>query len=91
MPQRLQLPGGAADPVGERGTVERYAVGRQHLRLTVERQMPMVLCINDMRDKPLGRQSSLDQSFRHGVLKDGAMATQRDQNESLFSFPAMSL
>jgi len=69
-----QLLGGVADPEGERGTIERDAVGRQHLCLTIEWQMPMILGIDHMRDEPLGRQPTLDQSFRRGVLENAAMA-----------------
>ena len=46
---------------------------RQHLRLTVKRQMPMILGVDHMRDEPLGGQSTPDQSFRRGVLEDDAM------------------
>jgi len=49
--------GAAVSSTQSFGTVVRYAVGRQHLRLAVKRQMPVVLCVNDMRDQPLGRQS----------------------------------
>jgi len=49
-------------------------VGRQHLCLTIEWQMPMILGIDHMRDEPLGRQPTLDQSFRRGVLENAAMA-----------------
>src|SRR5947199_304000 len=58
-PQGLQFLGGVADPEGERGTVDGDTVGRQHLRLTIERQMPMILGVNYMRDETLGGQSPL--------------------------------
>ena len=35
--------------------------------------MPMILGIDHMRDEPLGRQPTLDQSFRRGVLENDAM------------------
>ncbi|MGX1289043.1 hypothetical protein AB7M50_008168 [Bradyrhizobium elkanii] len=73
MPQGLQFLGGIADPEGERGTVERDTVRRQHLCLAVKRQMPMILGVDHMRDEPLGGQSPLDQSFGRGMLEDDAM------------------
>src|SRR3954469_16437911 len=73
MPQGLQFLGGVADPEGERGTVDGDTVGRQHLRLTIERQMPMILGVNYMRDETLGGQSPLDQSLGRSVLEDDAM------------------
>jgi hypothetical protein len=48
-------------------------VGRQHLRLTIERQMPMILGIDHMRDEPLCRQPTPNQSFRRGALENDAM------------------
>lgn len=73
MPQGLQFPGGIADPEGERGTVDGDTMRRQHLRLAVKRQMPMILGVDHMRDQPLGRQSSPDQSLGSSVLEDDAM------------------
>jgi len=49
-------------------------VGRQHLRLAVERQMPMILVVDHMRDEPLGRQSTPDQSLGSSVLENDALA-----------------
>src|SRR6266702_743244 len=73
MPQGFQLLGGVADPEGERGAVERDTVGRQHLRLTIERQMPMILGIDHMRDEPLCRQPTPNQAFRRGALENDAI------------------
>src|SRR3954467_9866522 len=73
MPQGLQFLGGVADPEGERGSVDGDTVRRQHLRLAVKRQMPMILGIDHMRDQPLGGQSSPDQSLGSRVLEDDAM------------------
>ena len=71
MPQGLQLLGGIADPEGKRGTVERDTVRRQHLGLTIERQMPLILSVDHMRDEPPG--PAPDQSFRRGVPENDAM------------------
>src|SRR3954469_9155867 len=73
MPQGLQFLGRIADPEGERGTVDGNTVRRQHLRLAVKRQMPMILGIDHMRDEPLGRQSSPDQSLGSSMLEDDAV------------------
>jgi hypothetical protein len=40
---RTQVPGGAADPVGERGAIEIDALPGVDLRLTIERQMSAYL------------------------------------------------
>jgi len=71
--------GGIADPEGKRGTVERDTVRRQHLGLTIERQMPLILSIDHVRDEPLGRQSAPDQSFRRGVLENDAITSAAGQ------------
>src|SRR4051794_2750134 len=73
MPRGLQFLGRIADPEGERGTVDGDTVRRQHLRLAVKRQMPMILGIDHMRDEPLGRQSSPDQSLGSSMLEDDAV------------------
>lgn len=73
MPQGLQFLGGIADPEGERGTIDGDTVRRQHLRLTVKRQMPMILRVDHMRDQSLGGQSSFDQPLGSCVLEDDAM------------------
>ncbi len=70
MPQGLQFLGGIADPEGERGTVDGDTVRRQHLRLGVKRQMPMILRVDQMRDQSLGGQSSSDQPLGSGVLEN---------------------
>ncbi|MET4279500.1 hypothetical protein ACVWZW_006904 [Bradyrhizobium sp. F1.13.4] len=46
---------------------------RQHLRLAVKRQMPMILGVDHMRDQPLSGQSTSDQSLGSGVLEDDAL------------------
>ncbi|MCP1838525.1 hypothetical protein ACVIHI_000110 [Bradyrhizobium sp. USDA 4524] len=60
----------------QKASVERFSaipcVGR-HLRLAVERQMPMILGVDHMRDQSLGGQSSSDQSLGSGVLEDDAV------------------
>src|SRR5215831_9063172 len=58
MPQGLQLLGGIADPEGKRGTVERDTVRRQHLGLTIERQMPLILSIDAYTRTAVSREKS---------------------------------
>ncbi|MGY4445564.1 hypothetical protein ACVWZR_000221 [Bradyrhizobium sp. i1.3.1] len=54
-------------------TVDGDTVRRQHLRLAVKRQMPMILGVDHMRDEPLSGQSTPDQSLGSSVLEDDAM------------------
>ena len=85
-----QMPGGAANPVGERRTVERDALPGVDLRLTIERQMVCIFGDQHMGDGRLRRQTTFDQSRRGRRLDDGALAgaagvlgTPRHQNTEL--------
>ena len=69
-----QMPGGAANPVGERRTVEGDPLPGVDLRLAVERQMVGVFGDEHMGDRRLGRQAALDQSRRSRRLHHGALA-----------------
>ena len=69
-----QMPGGAANPVGERRTVERDPLPGVDLRLAVERQMIGVFGDQHMGDCRLGWQAALDQSRRSRRLHDAALA-----------------
>ncbi len=69
-----QMPGGAADPVGERRAIERDPLPGVDLRLTIERQVIGVFGDEHMGDRRLGRQAALDQPRRGRRLHDDVLA-----------------
>ncbi len=66
--------GGAADPVGQRGAVERDALAGIDLRLAIERRVVGIFGDQHMRDQRLGRDAVLDQPLRRRCLADFARA-----------------
>jgi hypothetical protein len=62
-----QMEGGAANPVGQRRTVEIDSLAGVDLRLPVERQMIGVFGDEDLRHGRLGWNAALDQSRRRGA------------------------
>ena len=65
---RLQREGGAADPIGQGGAIERDALAGVDLRLAVERRVIGVFGHQHMRDQRLGRNAVLDQPLRRARL-----------------------
>jgi hypothetical protein len=56
---RMQMEGGALDPVCERRAIEAKALALVDLRLAIERQMVGVLGDEHVGDRRLGRQAAL--------------------------------
>ena len=71
---RTQVPGGAADPVGERGAIEIDALPGADLRLAIERQVVGIFGDQNLGDRRLGRQAALDQPRGRGSLHDNVLA-----------------
>jgi hypothetical protein len=69
-----QMEGGAANPVGQRRTVEIDSLAGVDLRLPVERQMIGVFGDEDLRHGRLGWNAALDQSRRRGRLNHDFLA-----------------
>jgi len=72
--QRLQPPHRPLDPAHESGAVEIDAVARQHLRLTIERQMPGELRDRDMGKQRRRRQPAVDRTWWRRRLHHRALA-----------------
>jgi hypothetical protein len=73
-PDRLQLGGGVAGPVGQGGAVDLDVLALQALGLTVERGVVGVLGDQHLGHHPLGGQTALDQPRRRRGLDDPALA-----------------
>ncbi len=71
---RTQMPGRAADPVGQRGAVEIDALPGVDLRLTIERQMVGIFGDQNLGDSRFGRQPAFDQPGGRGSLNDNVLA-----------------
>ena len=87
---RLQVPGGSANPIGERGTIEIDALTSVNLRLTIHWEVVRVFADEHMGDGRFRRQATLDQPRRGRRLQDGFFAsparifgTARDQHPEL--------
>ena len=72
--QRAQVPGGMADPVGQRRAIEIDALAGVDLGLPVERQMVGIFGHQNLGDGGLGRQAALDQPRRRRGLHDTVLA-----------------
>ena len=68
------MPGGAADPVGERRAVEVNALALVDLRLAIERQMIGIFGDQNLGNSCLGRNTAFDQPGRSGSLNDHVLA-----------------
>ena len=66
--QRRQPPAGAADPVAERGTIQRHPRAGKDLGLAVERQVVAVFVDNDMCEQSLGCHAAVDWTLGRGGL-----------------------
>ena len=73
--QRAQVPGGMADPVGQRRAIEIDALAGVDLGLPVERQMIGIFGDQNLGDGGLGRQAALDQPRRRRRLHDTVLAS----------------
>ena len=73
--QRAQVPGGMADPVGQRGAIQIDALAGVNLGLAVERQMVGIFGHQNLGDRRLGRQAALDQSRWRRRLHDTVLAS----------------
>ena len=72
--QRTQVPGGMADPVRQRRTIQIDALAGVNLGLPVQRQMIGIFGHQHLGDGGLGRQSALDQPGRSRRLHDAILA-----------------
>ena len=71
---RTQVPGGAADPVGQRRAIEIDALPGVDLGLAIQRQMVGIFGHQNLGDGRLGRQAALDQPRRRRRLHDTVLA-----------------
>jgi len=65
---RPQREGGAADPIGQGGAIERDARPSVDLRLAIEWRVIGIFADQHMRDQCLGRNAVLDQPLRRRRL-----------------------
>ncbi len=72
--QRLEPPGRSLDPAHQGGTIESDAVACQHLRLSMQRQMPRELRRGDVGKQRRCRQPAFDRTRRRRRLYDCALA-----------------
>jgi hypothetical protein len=72
--QRFQPPAGAADPVAQRGTIQRHALAGEDLRLAIQWQMVGIFADQDMRQQRLGRHAAVYRPVWCGRLHDGLLA-----------------
>ena len=72
--QRPQVPGGAADPVGQRRAIEIDALAGVDLGLPIQRQVIGIFGHQHLGDGRLGRQAALDQPRRRRRLHDTILA-----------------
>ena len=73
--QRAQVPGGMADPVGQRRAIEIDALAGVDLGLAIQRQMVGIFGDQNLGDGGLGRQAALDQPRRRRGLHDAVLAS----------------
>jgi hypothetical protein len=66
--QRRQPPAGTADPVTQRGPIQRDALSGEDLRLPVQREMVGVFADQHVRQHRLGRHAAVDRPFRRRCL-----------------------
>ncbi len=65
---RLERKGGAADPIGQGGTIKRDALAGVDLCLAIERRVIGIFGDQHMRDQCLGRYAAFDQPLRRRGL-----------------------
>ena len=72
--QRRQPPAGPADPIAQRGTIQRHALTGEDLRLAIQREMISEFVYQHMRQQRLGGHAAIDWTFGRQRLHDRLLA-----------------
>jgi hypothetical protein len=73
--QRMQVPGGMADLVGQRRSIQIDPLAGVNLGLAIQRQMVGIFGHRKLGDRGLGRQAALDQPRWRRGLHDTVLAS----------------